>query len=81
MKFLINYNYSITSNNYHPELVSGSAKSADAALRLRLVKTGSQSSPSVLTFPLLNKFGKTEWNRKVFLHAEGVIRLCRCDYD
>ena len=39
----------------HPELVSGSAQSTDAALRLRLVRTGSQSSPSVLTFPLSNK--------------------------
>ena len=67
--------------NYHPELVSGSAQSTDAALRLRLVKTGAQSSPSVLTSPLLNKFGKTEWNRKVSLHAVGVIRLCRCGYD
>ena len=45
--------------NRHTELVSGSAQYTDAAVRLRLVRTGSQPSPSVLTFPLSNKFGMT----------------------
>ena len=31
----------------------------DAALRLRLVRTGSQPSPSALTFPLSTKFTMT----------------------